>query len=94
MNQVNYQLAKNVLFQKVAEETVILEPETGEYYTLNAIGTFMVEQFQQGYAKAEVINLVLEKYQVTEVEVSHDIEELLTQLLKLGLFTPVVSNNG
>ncbi len=94
MSQVNYQLAKNVLFQKVAEETVILEPETGEYYTLNVIGTFIVEQFQQGYSKADVINLVLKKYQVTEAEATQDIEELLTQMLKQKLFTTVDSHNG
>jgi hypothetical protein len=91
MSQVNYQMATNVLFQKVDEETVILEPETGEYYTLNAIGTFMVELFQQGHSKAEVINLVLKKYQAEESEVIQDIDELLTQLLKQGLF---ISNNG
>ena len=94
MNQVNYQLAENVLFQKVAEETVILEPETGEYYTLNVIGTFMVEQFQQGYSKTDVINSVLEKYQATEAEVAQDIDELLTQMLKQKLFITVASNNG
>lgn len=94
MSQVNYQLAENVLFQKVAEETVILEPETGEYYTLNAIGTCMVEQLQQGYSKADVIKFVLKKYQATEAEVTQDIEELLAQMLKQKLFITVASNNG
>ncbi|WP_057832347.1 PqqD family protein [Colwellia sp. TT2012] len=91
MSQVSYQLAEDVLFQKVAEETVILEPETGEYYTLNAIATFMVEQLQQGYAKSKVIDLVLEKYQVSKAEVSQDIEELLAQMLKQGLLVSVDS---
>lgn len=91
MSQVSYQLAEDVLFQKVAEETVILEPETGEYYTLNAIGTFMVEQFQQGYSKAKVIDSVLEKYQANEAEVSQDTEELLAQMLKQGLLISVES---
>ena len=94
MSQINYQLAENVLFQKVAEETVILDPETGEYYTLNAVGTFMVEQFQLGYSIEKVITLVLEKYQTTEAEVTQDIDELLTQLLKQGLFNAVASSDG
>ena len=98
MSEVSYQLAEDVLFQKVAEETVILEPETGEYYTLNAIATFMVEQLQQGYAKSKVIDLVLEKYQTTKAEVSQDLEELLAQMLKQGLLvnvdSKVDSNHG
>lgn len=89
MSQVNYQLAEDVLFQKVAEETVILEPETGEYYTLDAIGTFIVEQFQQGHSKIEVIDLVLEKYQANKAEVANDIDELLEQMLKQGLLISV-----
>jgi len=89
MSQVFYQLAENVLFQRVANETVILEPETGEYYTLNAIGTFMVEQFQQKSTKEKVIDLVLENYQVEKEEVTKDIEELLTQMIKQKLFVKV-----
>lgn len=85
MSEVSYQLAENVLFQKVADETVILEPNTGEYYTLNAIGTFIVELFQQGNTKAEVLNLVLANYQADQAEVTQDIDELVTQMLKQGL---------
>ena len=94
MSQVKYQLADDVLFQKVGDETVILEPETGEYYTLNAVGTFMVEQFQQGGSKAEVIELVLNAFEVKEAEVKQDVEELLAQMLKQGLFITVASDNG
>ncbi|MCI2285440.1 PqqD family protein [Colwellia sp. MSW7] len=85
MSEVSYQLAENVLFQKVADETVILEPNTGEYFTLNAIGTFMVELFQAGHTQTEVINAVLEKYQAEQAEVTQDINELVTQMLKQGL---------
>ena len=94
MSQVTYQLAENVLFQKVAEETVILEPETGEYYTLNAVGTFMVEQLQQGSTKVDVINAVLVKYQADITEVEQDITALITQMLKQGLMITVDSQHG
>lgn len=93
-SETSYKLADNVLFQKVAEETVILEPETGEYYTLNAIGTFIVEQFQQGHSKADVIKVVLDRYEATEGEVEQDIDTLLTQMLKQGLFITIADNNG
>ena len=93
-SETSYKLADNVLFQKVAEETVILEPETGEYYTLNAIGTFIVEQFQQGHSKAHVIKVVLDRYEATEGEVEQDIDTLLTQMLKQGLFITIADNNG
>lgn len=92
MSHSNYRLAQDVLFQKVAEETVILEPETGEYYTLNAVGTFMIEQLQQGSSTAEAIDLVLEKYQVDKTEVSQDLAALITQMLKQGLLIRLDDN--
>lgn len=92
MSHSNYRLAQDVLFQKVAEETVILEPETGEYYTLNAVGTFMIEQLQQGSSTAEAIDLVLEKYQADKTEVSQDLAALITQMLKQGLLIRLDDN--
>lgn len=89
MSEVNYRLAEDVLLQKVADETVISESKTGEYYTLNAIGSFIIEQFQKGQSKAEVIDLVLDKYQADEAEVTQDIDVLLTQLLNKRLFISV-----
>lgn len=89
MSEINYRLAQDVLLQKVAGEMVISEPKTGEYYTLNPIGSFIIEKFQQDHTKAEVIDLVLEKYQADDADVTQDIDMLLTQLLKKGLFISV-----
>ncbi len=85
MSTTTYQLAENVLFQKVSEETVILEPETGQYYTLDEIGTFMVENIQQGKTITAVVTCVLENYQADEQEVSQDLNELIADMLKQGL---------
>ena len=85
MSTTTYQLAENVLFQKVAEETVILEPETGQYYTLDEIGTFMIENIQQGKTIKEVVSCVLKKYQTDEQEVTQDLSELIAEMLKQGL---------
>jgi len=85
MSTITYQLAENVLFQKVSEETVILEPETGQYYTLDEIGTFMIGNIQQGKTIKAVVSCVLEKYQADEQKVTQDLNELIADMLKQGL---------
>lgn len=76
-----YKLAPNVLFQKVAEETVILEPETGQYYTLDAVGTFMVEQLLENKSQQQVVDAVLNNYQVESTEVQSDLSTLIEALI-------------
>ena len=89
MNSTIYQLAENVLFQKVSEETVILEPETGQYYTLDTIGTFMVEHLQQDQTEEEVVASVLKHYQADKQQVAADLNELIVNMLKQGLLVKV-----
>ena len=50
-----YQLKPDLLLQKVADEMVLLEPESGEYFTLNSVGADMLELMQQGKSAPEIL---------------------------------------
>lgn len=80
-----YQLTENVLFQKVMDETVILESETGIYFTLDPVATDIVELFQSGKNITEVSEQMTATYQVTKQQVDADITELLEQMTAKGL---------
>jgi hypothetical protein len=80
-----YQLVNNVLFQKVDDETVILEPENGNYFTLDPVGTFMIENLQEGKSVEQVIDLMSTKYDVSGEQVSTDLNELVTNMLAQNL---------
>lgn len=84
-NTSKYQLVDNVLFQKVDNETVILEPENGNYFTLDPVGTFMIENLQQGKNVEQIIESVKSTYDVSANEVEADLEELLTNMLNQKL---------
>ena len=43
-----YKLKEDVLAQKVVDEMVILEPENGEYFTVNGVGTEMISLLEEG----------------------------------------------
>ena len=85
MNTSIYKLADNVLFQKVAEETVILEPETGEYFTLDAVGTFMIETLHSGQNITQTVLAVNDNYDTTGADILSDITNLVGKMKHKGL---------
>ncbi|XPF95074.1 PqqD family protein [Colwellia sp. RE-S-Sl-9] len=84
-NTSKYQLVDNVLFQKVDNETVILEPENGNYFTLDPVGTFMIENLQEGKNLEQIIESVKSTYDVSASEVETDLNELLTNMINQKL---------
>ena len=84
-NTCKYQLVDNVLFQKVMDETVILEPENGNYFTLDPVGTFMIENLQSGNNIEQVIQNVKNTYNVSASEVEADLQTLITKMLEQKL---------
>ena len=85
MNTSIYKLADNVLFQKVAEETVILEPETGEYFTLDAVGTFMIETLQSGNNITQTLLAVSDNDDTNGDDITTDLSNLVEEMQQKGL---------
>ena len=67
------------------DETVILEPENGNYFTLDPIGTFMIENLQSGNNIEQVIQSVKSTYNVSASEVEKDLQALITKMLEQKL---------
>lgn len=89
---MTFKLKEKVLFQKVVDETVILEPETGQYFTLDAIGTFMLEQIQAGLTLVEVADKVISIYDVKKPKAEQDLKNLIAEMQRNGLVVAVPSN--
>ncbi|MBU3005770.1 PqqD family protein [Paraglaciecola arctica] len=82
---MNIALKEGLLIQKVVDEIVILEPESGDYYTLNEMGAIMLEQLQQGQSVDEITVKISQAFDVKETAVKQDFTHLLTELQKHGL---------
>jgi RNase adaptor protein for sRNA GlmZ degradation len=78
-------LKDGLLIQKVVDEMVILEPQTGDYFTLNNIGALMLEKLQAGLSSAQVADTISAEYDVSAQQVAQDLAELLSQLQQAGL---------
>lgn len=88
-NTAQYQLINNVLFQKVDNETVILEPENGNYFTLDPVGTFMIENLQQGKTVEQVLTLMNTTYDVSVEQATADMQELINQMISQKLMVEI-----
>ena len=74
-----YKLKDDVLAQKVVDEMVILEPENGEYFTVNGVGTEMISLLD------EVVAAMMTRFDVSEADVRQDYQDLIGQLKSQGL---------
>lgn len=82
---MNIKLNEGLLIQKVVDEVVILEPETGDYYTLNETGAMMLEGLQQGKPVTEITQNISNEFSVDLQYIEQDFNNLLVALEKNGL---------
>ncbi|MEP1444762.1 MAG: PqqD family protein [Paraglaciecola sp.] len=78
-------LKEGLLIQKVVDEVVILEPDSGDYYTLNEIGALMLESLQKGLSSSEIADTLSQKFTVETGQVEQDLQYLMIALSKCGL---------
>lgn len=81
----DYQLKPDLLLQKVADEMVLLEPESGEYFTLNNVGADMLELLQDGKTVDDIANQIAADYEVLASQAESDFNELMAQLVAANL---------
>ncbi len=82
---MSYEIKPHLLLQAVADETVILDPVTGNYYTLDDVGTRMVELLQENKAIDAVVERMVNEYESSAATVRNDLVELLEAMAELGL---------
>lgn len=82
---MNIQLKEGLLIQKVVDEVVVLEPISGDYYTLNEVGALMIESMQSGMSVAETTTKICSLFDVSREQVEGDLNFLLKELEQSGL---------
>jgi PqqD family protein of HPr-rel-A system len=78
-------LKEGLLIQKVVDEVVILEPESGDYYTLNEMGALMLESLQKGLSSSDIADKLSKEFTVEASQVKQDLHQLLIDLSECGL---------
>lgn len=78
-----------VTHETIDGEAVIINLDTGNYYSLVEEGSFIWSLMEKGASATEVQNVVLQNYQGDAPEIDRGVQELLTQLQQENLIVPV-----
>jgi len=79
------QIAPDVLFQEVSGETVLLDLESEQYFGLDAVGTRIWALIGEGVSVGEMVDTLLQEYEVERATLQSDVEELVGKLSEAGL---------
>lgn len=75
----------DVLARSVGNETVLLDLESGIYYTLNSVAATVWSALERGQTPEQAVALVVDRYDVDEATATADVQELLQDLLDNNL---------
>ena len=82
---VSYRVSSQQLHSEIGSEGVILDLKSGVYYGLNETGNQIWQWLQQPKTESEIIDLVLEEYEVTPEQGASDVKALLQEMIGAGI---------
>ena len=82
---VTFKASNDVLFQEVSGETVLLDLNSESYFGLDEVGTRIWSLINEGRAVGEVVDTLLDEYDVDRATLETDVSALLASLLEAGL---------
>ncbi len=86
-----YKIQDDLLLQKVMDEMVILDPESGNYFSLDEIGSRMIELFRETGSVAEAVKAMTQEYKAIDSDIESDMITLLDEMVRHGVVKVVGS---
>lgn len=84
---------KAVLWRELAGEAILLDPQEGCSYNLNAVGTLIWKMLDGEHSISDIAAAICEKYEVEQKQAIEDIELLLNDLRNNKLLSDQVSSS-
>jgi hypothetical protein len=81
------QISKDVVYEKVGGDTVLLHLGTGTYFGLNSIGSRMWELLVESGNPKAVLDHMQGEYDVSSAALRQDLDRLLNELADKSLIT-------
>ncbi len=69
----------------INDEGFIFDPETGNSYTVNKTGLFIIKFLKEGKSEEEIVKALSEKFDVSEEDARRDLVDFMEQLRLYGL---------
>ena len=78
-------ISPEVLFQEVSGEIVLLDLASESYFGLDEIGARIWTLLNEEKSVRQIVEVLLEEYEVDRARLEGDVNELLENLLEAGL---------
>ncbi len=75
----------NVIHEVIDGEVVMINLDSGCYYTMNDSGCYLWQLIEQGFDHSQIVSIVAEEFSVSAEEVKHPISIFMNRLLEHGL---------
>ncbi len=69
----------------ISEEGFIFDPLTGNSFTTNKTGLFILSKLREGKSEAEILSDMRERFEAPEEEMEKDVTDFIEQLRFHGL---------
>ena len=92
LQDVDVEITDGVLFQELDGELVLLSTQTGEYFGLIEVGAKMWVLLTTDWSIPDMLKSMLSQYEVSEEQLTGDIERFLNALEDAKLITVIRSD--
>lgn len=84
-----FKVTEDTVFREVDDTVIALNLNSGQYFTLNEVGSRMWAFIAEQLATDAIINTIVAEYDVTHQQVEKDLFDLLVELKANGLVEEV-----
>jgi hypothetical protein len=80
-------ISPSVVAKRLGDETVILHLGSGTYFGLDSVGARIWELISEGKSTLEILDVMLNEYDVSRKDLERDITALINDMLAQGLIS-------
>jgi len=78
-------VSRELLYQRVRDETVILDLAGEQYYSLNAVGSYIWDLLGEDHTLAQIAQVIAREFDAPLAQAQDDLRVFVEQLVAAGL---------
>lgn len=88
-----FKVNSDVVFESFEDETVLINLENGNYYSVNGVGSDIWSLLREGFELKKIIQEIKSKYHSSQNEIEDSVRQFISDLCKEGLIVPFEENS-
>ena len=94
-----FQKNENFVFRQIDDETILVPikdnlGDMGSIYNLNEVGAFVWKHLNGKASLADIKNMILDTFEVSEREADADLSDFVNQLKEIDAILPIEQENN